>query len=38
MYLTCPHALEAKNRSDKKIFLRVINFKISLEQNRRQIL
>ena len=37
MYLTCPKAFNEININEKKIFLRVINFKISLELNRRQI-
>lgn len=38
MYLTCPQAFKETNRREKKAALKVINFKISLELNRRQIL
>jgi hypothetical protein len=38
MYLTCPQAFKETNSSEKKTALDVINFKISLELNRRQIL
>jgi hypothetical protein len=38
MYLTCPKAFKETNRSEKEKAFSVINFKILMVLNRRQIL